>query len=104
MTGDGRWEESEIELAPGDTLLFYTDGVTDTPRGSERFGEARLLAALPPAPADPLEMIGAVQRAVREFQLGDVVDDRAMLGLQLVGVPSAHDDGAANHEPKVSIR
>jgi hypothetical protein len=44
-----------------------------------------------------------VQRAVREFQLGDVVDDRAMLGLQLVGVPSAHD-AAANHEPKVSIR
>jgi hypothetical protein len=69
-----------------------------------RSPSARLLAALPPAPAAPLEMIGAVQRAVREFQLGDVVDDRAMLGLQLVGVPSARDDAAANHEPKVSIR
>ena len=104
MTGAGRWEESEIELAPGDTLLFYTDGVTDTPRGRERFGEARLLAALPPAPADPLEMIAAVQRAVREFQLGDVVDDRAMLALQLVGAAEAHDDGAGSHEPKVSVR
>ena len=104
MTGAGRWEESEIELAPGDTLLFYTDGVTDTPRGRERFGEPRLLAALPPAPADPLEMIAAVQRAVREFQLGDVVDDRAMLALQLVGAAEAHDDGAGSHEPKVSVR
>ena len=53
MTGAGRWEESEIDLAPGDTLFFYTDGVTDTPSGSERFGEARLLAAVPDAPADP---------------------------------------------------
>ena len=49
-------------------------------------------------------MIAAVQRAVREFQLGDVVDDRAMLALQLVGVGPAHDDGAGNHEPKVSVR
>ena len=73
-------------------------------RGRERFGEARLLAALPPAPADPLEMIAAVQRAVREFQLGDVVDDRAMLALQLVGAAEAHDDGAGSHEPKVSVR
>ena len=71
---------------PGDTLLFYTDGVTDTPSGGERFGEERLLAALPDAPADPREMIAAVQSALREFQVGDVVDDRAMLALQLVGV------------------
>ena len=104
MTGAGRWQESEIELGPGDTLLFYTDGVTDTPSGSERFGEERLLAALPPAPADPEQMIAAVQRAVREFQLGDVVDDRAMLALQVVGVGSAQHDGAGNHEPKVSVR
>ena len=47
MTGAARWEQSEIELAPGDTLLFYTDGVTDTPSGGERFGEERLLDALP---------------------------------------------------------
>ena len=63
MTGAARWEESEIELGAGDTLLFYTDGVTDTPSGSERFGEERLLAALPAAPADPREMIAAVQSA-----------------------------------------
>ena len=33
--------------------------------------------------------------ALREFQLGDVVDDRAMLALQLVGVGTARGDGAA---------
>jgi serine phosphatase RsbU (regulator of sigma subunit) len=81
MTGAGRWEQSEIELRPGDTLLFYTDGVTDTPSGRERFGEQRLLDALPDAPAEPREIIAAVQSALREFQVGDVVDDRAMLAL-----------------------
>ena len=42
MTGAARWEQSEIDLRPGDTLLFYTNGVTDTPAGRERFGEERL--------------------------------------------------------------
>ena len=33
----------EVALVPGDTLLFYTDGVTDLPGETERFGDARLL-------------------------------------------------------------
>jgi PAS domain S-box-containing protein len=103
MTGAARWEESEIELAPGDTLLFYTDGVTDTPSGAERFGEQRLLAALPPAPADPREMIASVQSALRAFQVGDVVDDRAMLALHVVVVNSAHADDAGIRDPRVSV-
>jgi serine phosphatase RsbU (regulator of sigma subunit) len=103
MTGGARWEESEIELAPGDTLVFYTDGVTDTPSGSERFGEQRLLAALEGASADPQAMIAGVQDALQEFQVGDVVDDRAMLALQLVGVTSGHADGADSRDPRVSV-
>jgi PAS domain S-box-containing protein len=103
MTGAARWEESEIELAPGDALLFYTDGVTDTPSGGQRFGEQRLLAALPPAPADPREMIAGVLSALREFQVGDVVDDRAMLALHVVGVNSAHADDAGIPDPRVSV-
>ena len=77
---------------------------TDTPSGSERFGEERLLAALPSAPADPREMIAAVQRALREFQVGDVVDDRAMLALELVGVWSAAGESAAARDPESSVR
>jgi PAS domain S-box-containing protein len=103
ITGTARWAESEIELAPGDTLLFYTDGVTDTPSGSERFGEERLLAALPDAPADPREMIAAVLSALREFQVGDVVDDRAMLALQLVGVGNERNGGAGAPAARVSV-
>ena len=102
MIGAARWEQSEIELRPGDTLLFYTDGVTDTPAGGERFGEERLLGALPDAPAEPHEMIAGVQTALREFQVGDVVDDRAMLALRLIGVGQGPDHHAAAHPPRVS--
>jgi serine phosphatase RsbU (regulator of sigma subunit) len=103
MTGAARWEQSEIELQPGDTLLFYTDGVTDTPSGAERFGEERLLDALRNAPSEPREMIAEVQRALREFQVGDVVDDRAMLALRLVGVGGGPGHRPDAHEPKVSV-
>jgi PAS domain S-box-containing protein len=103
MTGAARWQQSEIELHAGDTLLFYTDGVTDTPSGGERFGEQRLLDALSEAPAEPRAMIAAVQRALREFQVGDVVDDRAMLALRLVGVGDGPGHAPGAHEPKVSV-
>ena len=43
-----------VPLAPGESLLFYTDGVTDTPgENGARFGDARLLAAVEAAPAEP---------------------------------------------------
>jgi PAS domain S-box-containing protein len=103
ITGTARWEQSEIELAPGDTLLFYTDGVTDTPSGAERFGEERLLAALPDAPADPRAMIAGVLDALRDFQVGDVVDDRAMLALQLVGAGSERNGGSGGQLSRVSV-
>jgi serine phosphatase RsbU (regulator of sigma subunit) len=42
-------ETVEVELAPGNTLLLYTDGITEAanPEGQE-FGESRFLDALAP--------------------------------------------------------
>ncbi len=34
--------EVELDLAPGDAVVLYTDGVTEARQGSEQFGEARL--------------------------------------------------------------
>lgn len=43
----GQWyEEEKIQLAPGDTVLFYTDGLIETKRGGVTFGEERLLQFL----------------------------------------------------------
>jgi PAS domain S-box-containing protein len=103
MTAVARWDEVVVELTPGDALLFYTDGITDTPAAQERFGQDRLLAALAGDSVDPTALIERVQRALRDFQVGDVVDDRAMLALQLVAVSSATEEGERTREPESSM-
>jgi PAS domain S-box-containing protein len=103
MSSEAHWEETVVDLAPGDSVLFYTDGVTDTPSETERFGERRLLDALSGPPVDPAGMIERIQRAVRAFQVGDVVDDRALLALQLVGVWSTRPESAAARDPESSV-
>ena len=83
--GGQTFREETVELRAGDTVLLYTDGVTDTPGDAERFGPERLseiLNAAPDAPSDILERIEAV---LREYQAGTAIDDRAMLVLRFEG-------------------
>jgi GAF domain-containing protein len=75
-------ETVRIELEPGDMLLIYTDGVTDTPGPDSRFGDERLRAAVDAAPGGPAELLRAVSAALEEFGHGAGLDDRAMLALQ----------------------
>ena len=83
---DGAWEESVVGIAPGDTLLFYTDGVTDTLGEGERYGEERLLATAGSGPTGAEELIARLERELDDFQASDRSDDRAMLALEWVGV------------------
>jgi sigma-B regulation protein RsbU (phosphoserine phosphatase) len=89
VAGADDWTESEVELAPGETLLFFTDGVTETPGEHERFGDERLRDAVARAGDSPAELLAEIERALREFQAGVTLDDRAMLALRFVGVPAA---------------
>ena len=70
-----------VPLAPGDTLLLYTDGVTDTPGADDRFGDARLVSAVEAAPAEPEALIAAVVPRSTRSLAGRRRDDRAMLVL-----------------------
>ena len=77
-----KFKEHEFELHHGDTLLCYTDGVTEaTNKNNELFGNDRLLAALnknPDAPVD--EVIENVKEDIAAF-VGDApqFDDITML-------------------------
>ena len=62
-------EERQIDVAPGDLVLLYTDGVTDAMDGAGRqFGVERLQAALAADPtAGAQQVISTIVRAVGEF-------------------------------------
>jgi serine phosphatase RsbU (regulator of sigma subunit)/PAS domain-containing protein len=79
--------EVSAVLAAGDTLLLYTDGVTDLPGAGERFGDERLVTTVGAAPSEPDALIASVSEALDAFAMGTVTDDRAMLVLQRKGTP-----------------
>lgn len=44
---DGQWQEKTLQLAPGDRLCIYSDGVADAQNSNgENFGECRLMDSL----------------------------------------------------------
>ena len=78
---EGRWTVTDVALGPGDALVLYTDGVTDT-RGEDgtRFGSERLEDALRAiGPADAETIAGGIDAALLAF--GEQRDDVAVLVL-----------------------
>jgi serine phosphatase RsbU (regulator of sigma subunit) len=82
------WEPDELDLNPGDTLVLYTDGVTDTTRGgTERFGQDRLAALLVDcAGVAPEDIAQHIDRALMAFEEGPQRDDLAVLVLRADGI------------------
>jgi sigma-B regulation protein RsbU (phosphoserine phosphatase) len=83
-----RFREHEFELHPGDTLIEYTDGVSEaTNIGNELFGNERLLAALNKNPdAAPEELLGTLREDIDTF-VGEApqFDDITMLCIKFFG-------------------
>ncbi len=78
-----RLECTRHRLSPGDTLLVYTDGVTERRRGREQFGAERLLAAAARAAAGPAtHVVAAVLEAVERFSPDPLGDDIALLAVR----------------------
>jgi phosphoserine phosphatase RsbU/P len=80
---------SVVELAPGDQLILYTDGVLDAVRSGERFGEDRLLEVVAQLPAgDGTNAADDLVAAVSAYLDGEQSDDIAVLGLLRSPVPA----------------
>jgi len=83
---DFPYPEEPMRLAPGETLLLLSDGVTEALNGSRAlFGHERLLAAVQ-GKTGATAMIEAVRDAVRAFEDGtDPTDDLTLMAVRYVG-------------------
>jgi serine phosphatase RsbU (regulator of sigma subunit) len=72
-----------VNLEPGDTLVFYTDGVTERRRGSELFGVDRLRACAAELSGYRADVVAARLRAAAlGFSTEPPRDDIAILALR----------------------
>jgi sigma-B regulation protein RsbU (phosphoserine phosphatase) len=81
-----RWTcaEERTDLGAGDTLLIYSDGVTDaeSPSGEE-FGEERLARCLRASAGQPARpLVDAIVESVNEFSHGSRFDDVTVVAVR----------------------
>ncbi|WP_369136876.1 SpoIIE family protein phosphatase [Modestobacter versicolor] len=86
VAADTRYQEIDLELTPGGTLVLYTDGVTEARDATgAQFDEAGLLTVLGTGPEHSAEQtVEAVQSAVDRHRQGSPHerDDLAVLALR----------------------
>jgi sigma-B regulation protein RsbU (phosphoserine phosphatase) len=85
MFSDEQFATSKLQLAPGDALLLYTDGVTETlDLAGAEYGTERLLQSLSaPRPALPTELINTCVSSLNDFRgEGNKADDLTLMALK----------------------
>jgi len=83
---DAQLAEDELRLSPRDTLVLYTDGVTEERGAQGAFGEEGLTAVLEDAAASAAsEIVDRIERAVLAHGSGEPRDDIAILALRATG-------------------
>lgn len=77
-------EIAEVELAPGDTLVLYTDGVTEaTNTDGEEFSESHLVQTLESYSKLPVKfLVQNVVGAVQQFSGGNEQQDDITLVIE----------------------
>jgi PAS domain S-box-containing protein len=85
----GAWVDTPLPIETGETLVLFTDGVTDTRGASERFGIERLEALLAAAGGIDADVLASrIDDALLTFQDGAQRDDVALLVLQASDGPA----------------
>jgi PAS domain S-box-containing protein len=76
--------EDRVRLHRGESLVLYTDGVTDAHGSDGRFGAERLAAVLAMSLGlPPAQVVLRVDRAVGAYRAGEPTDDSAILAFRL---------------------
>ncbi len=84
LVPDAFLEDAWVELEPGDLVLLYTDGVTESRRDGVLFGEQRLAhLAAESAGRSVEDLLLRIEQAAVDFQDGPLRDDLALLGLRV---------------------
>jgi sigma-B regulation protein RsbU (phosphoserine phosphatase) len=85
IDSDQEYEVAETTLAPGTTVVLYTDGVIEARRAGELYGEERLDDLLRSrAGLAPQALAEAVLAGCKSFAGGELSDDCAVVCLRLV--------------------
>ena len=68
VVADQQFEELVIRLEPSESLVFYTDGITEAMNeGSVLFGKERLMTALASCQGDSEALVKCLVTAVEKF-------------------------------------
>lgn len=86
------YEQEVVDLKEEDSMLLYTDGVTEARRGHKFFGEGRVRRVLRYG-GSPGEVVERLLKTLDEFVQGELRDDAAILALRVTGTAEAdtHD-------------
>lgn len=77
------WEDRIVAMGQQETLLMYTDGVTDTRGERDRYGARRLRGLLKShAGASPTELLERLEAALQDFQVEGHADDTGAVALR----------------------
>jgi sigma-B regulation protein RsbU (phosphoserine phosphatase) len=85
VESDTSYKAGVIELEPGDTLVLYTDGVTEAPRFGRPFGQGHFMDIVKDyGIGSPGELVQAIRRSVDAWVPdGELRDDIALLVCQV---------------------
>ncbi len=91
-----QYQEGEVRLQPGDTLIYYTDGITEADNSKgDRFEEERLAQVLKVACQNHLDANATLDYIFHEVSqfVGNtdhVSDDMTLIVLQVTAPPLVH--------------
>jgi sigma-B regulation protein RsbU (phosphoserine phosphatase) len=82
LVPDAGLKDVRLRLGHGDTLLLYTDGVTEARRGRDQFGGTRLIKLLEESGKDLEALVDSVLDAVLDHGGKNIADDAAVLAIR----------------------